>query len=131
MAKVLPEYTIILKKWVEILPSNEFSPVFPFSGVVVNVNVATLAHRDWQDLCLCLVLEISDCEGGELCMMEPGLVLRIRSGDAVAFPSQKITHFNLDFKGTRASMVFHSDKAGLSWCDDGNGWKGNKYFTAA
>jgi len=64
-------------------------------------------------------------------MMEPGLVLRLRSGDAVAFPSHKVTHFNLNFKGKRASLVFHSDKAGLAWCEDGNGWKGNKYFSRA
>ena len=92
MAKILPEHTKILQQWVDILPSNEFSPVFPFSGLVINVNVATRAHRDWGDLSLCLVLEISDCEGGELCMMEPGLVLHLRSGDTVAFPSHKVTH---------------------------------------
>jgi hypothetical protein len=65
MAKVLPEHTKILQQWVNILPSNEFSPVFPFSGLVINVNVVTRAHRNWEDLSLCLVLEISDCEGGE------------------------------------------------------------------
>ena len=92
MAKVLPEHTKILQQWVDILLSNEFSLVFPFSGLAVNVNMATHAHRDWEDLSLCLVLEISDCEKGELCMMEPGLVLCLRSGDAVAFPSHKITH---------------------------------------
>ena len=131
MARVLPEHTKILQQWVDTLPSNEFSPIFPFSGLVVNVNVATRAHRDSGDLSLCLVLEISDCEGGELCMMEPRLVLRLRSGDAVAFPSHKVTHFNLNFKGKRVSLVFHSDNAGLAWCKDGNGWKGNKYFTTA
>ena len=64
-------------------------------------------------------------------MMEPGLVLCLRNRDAVAFPSHKVTHFNLNFKGKRASLVFHSDKAGLAWCEDGNGWKGNKYFSRA
>ena len=117
MAKILPEHTKILQQWVDILPSNEFSPVLPFSGLV------------WGDLSLCLVLEISDCEGGELCMMKPGLVLHFRSGDAVTFLSHKVTHFNLNFKGKKASLVFYSDKAGLAWCKDGNGWKENKYFT--
>ena len=91
MAKILPKHTKILQQWVDILPSNEFSLVFPFSGLVINVNVAMCAHHDCGDLSLCSVLEISDCEGGELCMMEPGLVLRLRSGDAVAFPSHKVT----------------------------------------
>ena len=131
MAKVLPEHTKILQQWVNIPPSNEFSPVFPFSGLVINVNMAMRTHRDWEDLSLCLVFEISDCKGGELCMMEPKLVLHLRNGNAVAFSSHKITYFNLNFKGKRASLVFHSDKAGLAWCKDGNGWKGNKYFTRA
>jgi hypothetical protein len=131
MAKVLPEHTKILQQWMDILPSNEFSPVFPFSKLIVNVNVAMHTHCDWGDLSLCLVLEISDCEEGELCMMEPGLVLHLRSGGTVAFPFYKVMHFNLNFKGKRASLVFHSDKAGLAWCKDGNGWKGNRYFTRA
>jgi len=131
MAELLPDHYAILKLWVELLPSNDFSPVFPFGGLVINMNVATRAHRDTEDLSLCFILEISDCEGGELCLMEPGLVIELRNGDGVAFCSNKITHFNLDYKGKRASFVFHSDRAGLAWCKDGNGWKGNKFFSQA
>ena len=98
---------------------------------MINMNVATRVHRDEGDLSLCFILEISDCKGGELCLMEPGLVIELRNGDGVAFCSNKITHFNLDFKGKRASLVFHSDRAGLAWCKDGNGWKGNKFFSPA
>ena len=95
------------------------------------MNVATRVHRDDGDLSLCFVLEISDCKGGELCLMEPGLVIELRNGDGVAFCSNKITHFNLDFKGKHAYLVFHSDRAELAWCKDGNGWKGNKFFSPA
>lgn len=131
MTKILPEHTKVLRQWVDILPCNEFSPVFPFGGVVVNMNVATRAYRDWEDLGICFVLQISDCEGGELCLMEPGLVIELRNGDGVAFPSNKITHFSLDFKGKRASLVYHSNKAGLAWCKDSNGWRANKFFSHA
>lgn len=106
MAELLHEHFLILKHWVELLPSNDFSPVFPFGGLVINMNVATQVHRDEGDLSLCFIFEISNCEGGELCLMELGLV---RSGDGVAFCSNKISHFNLDYKGMRTSLVFHSD----------------------
>jgi hypothetical protein len=56
--------------------------------------------------------------------MEPGLGIELWNGDAVVFCSNKITHFNLDYKGKRASFVLHSDKAGLAWSKNSNGWKG-------
>jgi hypothetical protein len=39
-------------------------------------------------------------------------------------------------KGILPSLIFqdrtrHSDKAGLAWCKDGNGWKGNNFFSSA
>ena len=131
MAELLLEHFDILKQWVELLPSNNFSPVFPFGGLMINMNVVTRVHRDEEDLSLCFILEISDCEGGELCLMEPGLVIELKNSDGVAFCSNKITHFNLDYKGSCASFVFHSDRARLAWCKDGNGWKGNKFFSRA
>lgn len=57
--------------------------------------------------------------------MEPGLVLSLRNGDVVVFPSCDITHFNLHFIGRRASIVFVSDKWLTGWLKDGNGWNGN------
>ena len=57
--------------------------------------------------------------------MEPGLVLALRNGDAVVFPSREISHFNLHYKGCRASLVLQSDRWLNQWLQDGNGWDGN------
>ena len=111
-----------------MLPSNSFAPADPWSGIVVNANCATRAHRDVGDDDYCMVVVVSDCEGGDLVFHELGLVFSARNGDASIFRSSKLTHYNLDFKGTRGSLVFHSDKAGKRWEDDANGWKRNTYF---
>lgn len=49
-------------------------------------------------------------------------------GDAVIFASAAISHFNLHYKGYRASMVFHSDRRGLDWVKDRNGWADNNFM---
>ena len=113
----------------EVLPGNAHSIVHPFLSLVVNLNVTTSAHRDRQDKALCVVLVIGDHTGGELCMYEPGLVFPLRNGDFVAFPSYRITHFNLHFVGRRASIVFHTDREMDKWTNGGrNGWEGNEHF---
>jgi hypothetical protein len=75
-----------------------------------------------------MVVVVSDCEGGDLVFHELGLAFSGRNGDACIFRSANITHYNLDFKGVRGSLVFHSDKAGKRWEEDANGWKKNTYF---
>jgi hypothetical protein len=75
------------------------------------------------DFCLCLVLVVSDCQGGSLCFYEPGLVLDLKNGDIVLFKSDCLSHFNLYFKEIRASLVFHSDKASGALVSNRNGWK--------
>lgn len=89
------------------------------------MNVTTRIHRDRGDQDICLILVLSDCKGGDLCLMEPGLVLQLDHGDIVIFPSADISHFNLHYQGKRASVVFHSDRAGANWVKDRNGWKEN------
>ncbi|KAI0063872.1 hypothetical protein BV25DRAFT_1801482, partial [Artomyces pyxidatus] len=123
----LPDEYEILKMDADVLPGNNRSAVYPFVGFVVNLNVVTKAHRDDQDKLLCLVLTLGEFEGGSLVMVEPGLVLPLRSGDLVAFQSHRITHFNLHFRGLRASLVFHTDRAFDSWTrgDRRNGWSRN------
>jgi hypothetical protein len=81
-----------------------------------------------MDAGVCMIVVIFDGEGGELCLQEPGIVLNLRNGDVVLFPSSSITHFNLNHKGRRASLVFHSDKSAAGWLKDRNGWKHNIYF---
>jgi predicted 2-oxoglutarate/Fe(II)-dependent dioxygenase YbiX len=114
---------------VEILPCHEISPAYPFGGFVMNFNVSTLIHRDWKDLNLCMVIVISEnYQGGELALLEPGVLLELRNGDMVIFPSSKISHFNMHYSGERASLVFHTDSAAKSWIKDRNGWAKNIHF---
>ena|SRR6266498_996201 len=119
MEQLLPKNVAELKIVLEVLPCSHMSPVYPFAGYVVNLNVSTRAHRDLQDKDICLIIVISDddCDGGELCLVELGLVLALRNGDAIVFASTKITHFNAHFKGRRVSLVFQTDKHLNSWKD--------------
>jgi hypothetical protein len=126
---VLPEEFKILSQFAETLPCSGDSPVYPFGGFILNLNISTRIHRDWKDLLICLVIVFSDCEGGDLAFMEPGIVFSLNNGDMIIFPSSKISHFNLHFKGKRASLVFHSDNAVQKWIDSRNGWESNVSFS--
>jgi len=110
-----------------MLPFNANSPAFPFSGFVVNLCVSTNGHRDPKDKRICLVIPFGEWKGGEICLYELGLVIKLKAGDILVFPSCDITHFNLHFSGLRGSMVFHSDRQGDSWVQDYNGW--SSYIT--
>jgi hypothetical protein len=118
-----------ISPWIHKLPLNGNAPADPWSGIVVNANCATRSHRDVGDDNYCMVLVTSDCTGGDLVYHELGLVLSARNGDASVFRSVSLTHYNLNFKGTRGSLVFHSDKAGQRWQKDANGWEDNIYFS--
>jgi hypothetical protein len=131
MERLLPQKTAYLQKWVDSLPDNEISPVAPFGSVVANINVSTTCHRDPMDLDLCSVLTISDCKGGGIALKEAGVSIETRNGDAVLFPSGRITHFNRHFKGKRGSMVFHTDKMALKWIKDRNGWEEHRSFASS
>ena len=127
---MLPEEYARLEASATILPDNNTSAVHPFLGLVVNLNVVTTAHRDSKDDTVCLVLVVGDFEGGELCLYEPGLVIPLRHGHFVIFPSCDITHFNLHYVGRRVSIVLHSDREMYKWtAKDRNGWTSNQFFT--
>jgi hypothetical protein len=113
-----------------VLPGDGFSPAYPFSGFVINFNVCTKIHRDVNDKKLCIVMAISDdqCEGGDICFLEPGIKLQLICGDMVAFSSAKISHFNMNFRGERASLVLHSDSSGDNWVKNRNNWDHNIYM---
>ncbi|TFK59190.1 hypothetical protein BDN72DRAFT_781076 [Pluteus cervinus] len=127
----LPEEYEKLRKFAEVLPGNELAPAHPFAGFVINLNVATALHRDWGDESICVVTVVSDCEGGELVLLEPGLVLELRHGDTVIFPSSKISHFNQHFNGMRSSIVCHSDKFSRTWVGARNGWETTPTFRSS
>ena len=112
--------------FVDVLPGATSSPAYPFSGFVINFNVSTKVHRDGKDLAACLVMPIGTFEGGEIVLVEPGLVLSMRSGDILIFPSCTISHLNLHYVGRRGSLVCHTDREGVEWVQKNLGWVGQK-----
>ena len=99
--------------WIQELHIDAYCSCEPWSGIIVNANCASRVHRDVSDDDYCMVLVTSDCMGGNLVFHELGLVFSGRNGDASVFCSVSLTHYKLDFKGIRESLVFHSDKAGI------------------
>lgn len=102
---------------------NEDSAIHPLSGFVLNFCACSSAHRDTGDLLICIVISFGDFEGRELCLHEPGMVLRLRAWDAFIFRSGDIMHFNLHYSGLRGSLVLHTDKEAANYSQDFNGWK--------
>lgn len=131
--KCFPQACAKLSETVETFPISGSSPVHLFGGVVFNFNISTHFHRDHKDDTLCLVLVLMDekCEGGELCLYEPGLVIKARPGDMVIFRSAEVSHFNMHFKGTRASLVFTTDSDFRRWLERRNGWNGHENFSGS
>ena len=125
---MLPDIYKELELYADILPSSAVSPVHPFGGFVVNINVCTKIHRDVKDKDICLVFVISQCSGGELALREPGIVLDLQDGDAIIFNSVRLSHLNLDYSGYRASLVFHTDASSDGWVNGRNCWSHNVFM---
>ena len=73
-------------------------------------------------------MDIGEHEGGDLVLYEPGLVIPLRDRDMLIFFLNKLTHFNMPFKGNRASLVLHSDAGRKKWIENRNDWKDNQYL---
>ena len=127
--KILLDNFKNLGNLVETLPLNEWMPAYPFSGIVINVNTATCTHRDKADEQFCMVPTVSQCEGSALVLHESGIVVESSNGDCIGFPSVTQTHYNLDFNGLRASLVFHTDKDLQCWFKNMNGWINSIHFS--
>lgn len=125
MQEEIPEEYKLIEVYCDKLCLNDSPESRPFVGIVVNFCVSTDGHRDWSDKCLCVVIPFGLWDGGEIVLHELGVVIKMKSGDILVFPSWKITHFNLHFKGLRGSFVFHSDNQGDKWVEDYNGWHGH------
>ena len=125
MENYLQEEFEMLMEVVSVLPGNAVPPVIPFISLVVNINVISKAHRDSHDRHLCMVIPVGHFEGGALCLLENGLVLELRNGDIALFRSSEVMHFNLDYQGARASLVFQTDKEFAAWLKNHNGWVDN------
>ncbi|KII89483.1 hypothetical protein PLICRDRAFT_109188 [Plicaturopsis crispa FD-325 SS-3] len=127
-AHLKDEYEILCQV-ADVIPGNNRPAGYPFLSVVINLNVQTKAHRDGIDKIMCLVLPIGNHEGGDLCLFEPGIAVKCREGDFMAFPSHRITHFNMHYRGLRASIVLHTDREMDRWVSEGrNGWSNNAAF---
>ena len=126
----MPEHICtMLEAHCTFLPGSAAPPVFPFTGIVINLNVSTRGHRDHKDRRCCLILCIKEGEGGDLVMVEPGVVVRMENGDSFLLHSFDITHLNMPYEGVRASLVFHSDQDLDNWVKDRNGWATKSYFS--
>ena len=90
---------------------------------MLNIRCRTDGHKDAADRSLCAVIPFGHFKGGQLVLYEPRLVLDIKPGTIVVFPSHGITHFNLDFNGVRGSVVLHTDANAKKWIENSNGWK--------
>ncbi|TFK60949.1 hypothetical protein BDN72DRAFT_778787, partial [Pluteus cervinus] len=123
LKRLLPEEYAILEEYASYLPFLVEPLCFPFLGLVLNFCVSTTAHKNTSDKLICVVIPFGDFQGGELCLYEPGLVFSLQPGEILFFPSHKITHFNLHFKGKRGSFVLSSDKAMGNFADNLNGWE--------
>jgi hypothetical protein len=127
-----PEEFDELQLAANILPARENSPAYPFCGFVLNINGITKVHRDPHDFRhFCVVIVIGNHTGGELCLLEPGLVLELRHGDTVIFQSGRVTHFNLHYSGIRASIVLNTDAAIYQYASNNmNGWATNTFMSS-
>lgn len=128
MRNHLPDEYEVLMELVDSIQGGYQPPVPPFLSLVVNLNIRSEAHRDSMDKNICMVIPIGSFEGGELVLVEQGLVLEVGNGDVVVFRSGESTHFNLDYSGQRASFVLHTDRGMVSWQKDKNFWRGNYYY---
>ncbi|KIM54099.1 hypothetical protein SCLCIDRAFT_137469 [Scleroderma citrinum Foug A] len=78
------EFRVIVEA-IGTLPGASPCPFSPMASLVVNINVRTEAHRDVFDKELCLVMPVGEFSGGELVMVEQGLVFLLRNGDVMLF----------------------------------------------
>jgi hypothetical protein len=92
--------------WVfcEILPLNWCPATYPFPGFVLNLGVCTKAHVDANDNKICVIIPFRPHKGGELVLYKAGLVLDLKEGDILIFPSaakwpEKIYAFGRNLTG--------------------------------
>jgi predicted 2-oxoglutarate/Fe(II)-dependent dioxygenase YbiX len=116
------EYSRLEKEgFADSLPGNMISPVHPHAGFAINLNVATICHRDEKDDGSCTLVPFGEFDGGEIVLEEVGLIIKLRPGDILYFRSTDLTHYNLDYKGRRGSLVIHTDVQGRVWKARRNG----------
>jgi hypothetical protein len=84
-----------------------------FPTIAINFNVISNYHWDDKDdpNGLCVLVALGDFEGGELCFPQLQIVVKLKPGQVVVFPSCLLLHGNLPItKGIRFSIVFFVHK---------------------
>ncbi|KAG6914769.1 hypothetical protein DXG01_015441 [Tephrocybe rancida] len=119
----LPDVYAKLNAFTSILLLFFNSPVHPFGGFVVNIAACSNGHKDSMDRLICVIIAFGCWTGGDLCLKEAGVALKLDHANAVIFQSGKITHFNTHYEGYGVSFVLHSDTMGEGWVYDLNGWR--------
>jgi hypothetical protein len=112
---------------VDAYPGNAHHPFYPFGSMVININGCCVVHKDRGDLGGCIVLVLGPHQGGDLCLVEPKIVIQAKHGDVVSFNSSQISHFNQHYQGQRGSIVLHSEITAVKRQQDGNGWIGHPF----
>ena len=119
MKSHLPEDWNSLECITSVVPDALGLPGYPFTGLVLNIQAVTEAHKDPMDGSLCMVIPFGPIKnpgetpwnGAGLCFAELGQVWKLANYQPVLFDSQRITHFNLKGHGYRCSLVLSIDKA--------------------
>lgn len=84
-----------------------------FPTIAINFNVISKYHWDDNDdpNGLCVLVALGDFEGGELCFPQLQIVVKLKPGQVVIFPSCLLLHGNLPItKGIRFSVVYFVHK---------------------
>lgn len=124
MKKNLPKHFEFLAEIFEDLPFElDFNIPYPFTKLVVNIAAQTEAYTDPKDDGLCVVVPFRKWEGGKLCLYHPRVVLELEPSDVVAFPSDQISHFNLEMSGLHNSLVMATDRNIRTWKETRNHWE--------
>ena len=114
----------------DVVPGGTGLKGYPFTSLVINVGCVTDIHMDPWDSSHCLVIPSGPKVGqGEyawtkcdLCMAEEGVVVQLGNCQPVIFLSLGLTHFNLNGKGQRHSLVLSMNKALLPYREHQNDW---------
>ena len=88
-----------------------------FPTITINFNVISNYHWDINDAPegLCFLVALGNFEGGELCFPQLQIVVKLKPGQVVAFPSYLLLHGNLPItRGIRFSIVYFVLKSFLS-----------------